>query len=82
MLLLFVVRSNACLGIDFVLFIFDIFVVSLGCLVLYKKHVRFGLICYFVVGFEIVFLGVYAYAYLCMRTHTRAMENIIIKTFI
>ena len=34
-LLLFVVRSNTCLGIDFVLFIFDIFVVSLGCFVLY-----------------------------------------------
>ena len=74
MLLLFVVRSNACLGIDFVLFIFDIFVVSLGCLVLYKKHVRFGLICYFVVGFKIVFLGVYACTYLFMRTHIHAQK--------
>ena len=35
MLFLFVVRSNACLGIDFVLFIMDIFVVSLGCLFLH-----------------------------------------------
>ena len=35
MLLLFVIKSNACLGIDFVLFIFDIFVISLDCLVLY-----------------------------------------------
>ena len=44
MLLLFAVRSNACLGIDFlffifiylfILFIFDIFVISLDCLVLY-----------------------------------------------
>ena len=43
-LLLFVVRSNACLGVDFVLFIFNIFVVSLGCLVLYNKHARYRLI--------------------------------------
>ena len=35
MLFLFVVRSNACLGVDFILFIFDIFVLSLGCLDLY-----------------------------------------------
>ena len=35
-LFLFVVRSNACLGIDFFFFlIFDIFVVSLGYLVIY-----------------------------------------------
>ena len=38
-LFLFVVRSNACLGIDFFIFfyffIFDIFVVSLGYLVIY-----------------------------------------------
>ena len=34
-LFLFVVRSNACLGIDFVLFILDIFVVSIGYLILY-----------------------------------------------
>ena len=38
---MFVVRFNACLGIDFVLFILDIFVVSLGCLFLYYKNVRF-----------------------------------------
>ena len=39
-MILFVVRSNACLGIfSFVLFIFDIFVVSLDYLVLYYKHV-------------------------------------------
>ena len=37
---LFVFRSNACLGIDFVLFILDIFVVGLGCLFLYYNHVR------------------------------------------
>ena len=40
MLFLFVVRSNACLEIDFVLFIFisliiDILVVGLGCLDIY-----------------------------------------------
>ena len=32
---LFVVRSNAYLGLDFILFIFDIFVLILGCLDLY-----------------------------------------------
>ena len=39
-LLLFVARSNVCLRIDYVLFIFDIFVVSSGCLVLYYKYAR------------------------------------------
>ena len=34
-LFFFVVRSNVCLGIDFVLFILDIFVISLGCFILY-----------------------------------------------
>ena len=66
MLLLFVVKSNVCLGIVFVLFIFYIFVVSLGCLVIYHKHVRFCLIVVLLFGLKLCFWA-------CMRMHARFM---------
>ena len=68
MLFLFVVRSNACLRIDFVLFIFDIFVVSLGCLVLYYNHFRFGLIVILLLALKMCFWAcMNAYTYVCIR---------------
>ena len=68
MLLLFVVRFNACLGIDFVLFIFDIFVVSLDCLVLYSKHVRFSLIVILLLALKLCFWArMHAHAYVCVH---------------
>ena len=74
-LLLFVVKSNACLGIVFVLFIFYIFIVSLGCLVIYQKHVRFCLIIVLLLALKLCF-----WAYMCvhaqfMCTHTRSKRN-------
>ena len=70
MLLLFVVRSNACLGIDFVLFIFDIFVVSLGCLVLYYNHIRFDLIVILLLALKLCFWA-------CMHVHTYECVRIL-----
>ena len=68
MFFLFVVRSNACLGVDFIFFVSDIFVVSLGCLVLYQKHVRFGLIVVLLLALKLcLWVCMCAHTYVCIR---------------
>ena len=49
---------------------FDIFVLSLGCLVLYKKHVRFGLIAVLLLALKLCFL-------VCMCAHTYVCISIL-----
>ena len=74
MLLLFVVRSNACLGLYFVLFILDIFVVSLGCLFLYQKHVRLLVSLVFVSAMFFAFLFLSQGSRACLHTHTTGLR--------
>ena len=77
-LLLFVVKSNACLGIVFVLFIFYIFIVSLGplgCLVIYQKHVRFCLIVVLLLALKLCFWARMCVHAQFMCTHTRSKRN-------